>query len=127
VNALRSQLTERRYAVNTGFAICAVMIIPLLILAVIFAALKGKAAIILNGFNDFSKEERAKYDTARISKDYRNNFLIWAGVFAVGAVLSYFISGYFVILTVVVWLVLVLKDSSLDPEKAFAKYKIEAD
>ena len=35
-------------------------------MAVLFAVLKGKAAILISGFNTMSKEERVQYDRKRM-------------------------------------------------------------
>ena len=62
-------------------------------------------------------------DTERMWRDQRNNFFIWAAVFAAGAALSLLVSQGFAIAAFVVWLVLFLRDVHFDAEKAFAKYK----
>ena len=68
-------------------------------------------------------EKRALYDTERMGRDQRNNFFIWAAVFAAGAALSLLVSQGLAIAAFVVWLVLFLRDVHFDAEKAFAKYK----
>jgi hypothetical protein len=50
-----------------------------LLFALLFTILKEKGAMLVSGFNTMPKEKRALYDTAKISKDQRNAFLIWAG------------------------------------------------
>jgi hypothetical protein len=87
--------------------------------------LKEKGALLISGLNSLSKEERAKYDLAKCSKDQRNAFLLWALILGVGTVFSYCLTQYLAILFVAIWLVLFFKDVHLDVEKAFGKYKIK--
>lgn len=94
-----------------------------LALAFIFTCLKGKAAMLISGFNTLPKEKRKQYDTEKMSRDQRNLFLIWAAVWGAGSVLAYYISRYMAILAFVIWLLVFLRDVHLDEEKAFGKYK----
>ena len=52
---------------NIGFWSCRILVIPFLIIGVLFAIFKEKAAKFVSGFNSFSKEEQALYDKAHIS------------------------------------------------------------
>ena len=52
---------------NTGFWICGVLVVPLVILGIIFAMLKEKATKFVSGFNAFSKEEQALYAKSRLA------------------------------------------------------------
>ena len=54
---------------NIGFWSCIILVIPFLIIGVLFAIFKEKAAKFVSGFNSFSKEEQALYDKAHISRD----------------------------------------------------------
>ena len=47
-----------------------------MIIGVLFAIFKEKAAKFVSGFNSFSKEEQALYDKAHISRDIRNQCFI---------------------------------------------------
>ena len=62
---------------NIGFWSCIILIIPFVIIGVLFAIFKEKAAKFVSGFNSFSKEEQAMYDKAQISRDIRNQCFIW--------------------------------------------------
>ncbi len=104
--------------------ICLVMGVSFGILALVFALIGRKGAILISGFNSLTKEERAQYDEIRMSKDMRNSLLIWGSLMIISGVLSYFISFYFAIIGSVLWLVLLLKDVKLTPEKAFEKYRL---
>lgn len=60
-----------------------------------------------------------------MAKDMRNSCFIWAGVLFIGAMLSYFITPYFAIITYIIWAILFFKDVHFDIEKAFEKYLIK--
>lgn len=59
---------------NVGMIACLTLGIFFLIFSICFAILKEKGAILVSGFNSFSKAEREKYDQKRISLDMRNSF-----------------------------------------------------
>lgn len=108
---------------NTGMIICGIFCLFFLALALIFALLKEKAAMLVSGFNTLSKEIREQYDMYQISQDYRNLFLIYAMIFGIGFVLSYMIFEDMAILVFIIWLIVFFKDVHLDASKAFEKYK----
>ena len=109
---------------NVGTVLCLILGGSFLLLGILFAVLKEKGAILLSGFNSYSKEEREKFNQAAICKDTSNNFFIWFAVFLIGAILSHFIFSYSAIVAFIVWLVLFIKDCHLDVEKAFGKYRL---
>lgn len=108
---------------NIGYIACGVGCLLFLFLAFLFTLLGEKGAIFISGFNTIPKVKRELYDKARISKDQRNAFLIWALILGIGAVLSYLISQYVAIIAFVLWLFVFFKDVHLDEEKAFGKYR----
>lgn len=108
---------------NIGAVMCSLLGGLFLLMGALFAALKEKAAMLISGFNTLPPEKRALYDTARMSRDQRNSFLLWAAVLAAGAALSRFVSQGFAIAAFAVWLVLFFRDVHFDAEKAFAKYR----
>lgn len=108
---------------NIGFFACGIPCLLFLLLALVFTILRGKAAILISGFNTLPKERRERYDREKMSMDQRNTFLVWAVILGIGAVLSYFISQYMAIIAFIVWLVVFFKDVHVDEEKAFGKYK----
>lgn len=107
---------------NTGFWSCIILAILFVIIGVLFAVLKEKAAKFVSGFNSLSKEEQALYDKAYISRDIRNQCFTWAGIMLIGAVLSYFLSPYMAVLAFIIWLILFFKEVHFDTYKAFEKY-----
>jgi hypothetical protein len=109
---------------NIGFIVCLVMGGLFSLFAIIFALLKEKGAMLISGFNTLPKEERENYNKIKMSKDMRHSFLIWSAVFAIGAILSYVISSYIAIASLIVWLILFFKDVHIDTEKAFGKYRL---
>jgi hypothetical protein len=96
-----------------------------LLFALLFTLLKEKGAMLISGFNTLPQKERALYDAAKLSRDQRNAFLLWALIFGVGAVLAYFLTQYLAIAAFAVWLVVFFRDVHLDAGKAFAKYKLK--
>ena len=108
---------------NIGAVMCSLLGGLFLLMGALFAALKEKAAMLISGFNTLPREKRALYDTARMSRDQRNSFLLWAAVLAAGAAGSRFGSQGFAIAAFAVWLALFFRDVHFDTEKAFAKYR----
>jgi len=107
-------------------AMCGGMSVIFWGMALLFAVLKGKAAIFIAGFNTMPKEQRKQYDQERMSKDQRNAFILWAVILGSGSILSYLTSQqYLAKAAVVIWLVVFFRDVHLDEEKAFGKYKIK--
>lgn len=103
------------------------------VFTLIFAALYGfdknpdKTASTIAGFNNFSgvsEEERRKYDTAKMVKDMRNLMLILSAVCFVGIFLT-LLSQWLTIPVFIVWLAIVIKNTHMDSQKAFEKYRIE--
>lgn len=109
---------------NTGVFMCVVFGTLFAFLAALFALLKEKATMLISGFNTLPKEERDKYDKGRLSKDRRKAFLIWAVIFAIGAIASFLVTSYAAIIAFVAWIILFFRDVHLDPEKAFGKFKL---
>ncbi len=83
--------------IHVGTLACVILGSIFLIVAIIFALMKGKAAILISGFNTLSKQERELYDRTWMSRDMRNSFLIWALIFSIGAILSSLLSPYMAI------------------------------
>lgn len=102
---------------------CLSLAVPLGIMAVIFALLKEEGAMLISGFNTLPKEEREKYDKMKMSIDMRNSFFLWLGLLLLGAILSYFFSNYYAMISIIIWIILVFKDVRFDPDKAFGKYR----
>ena len=107
---------------NIGFWSCMILVIPFVIMGVLFAIFKEKAAKFVSRFNSFSKEEQALYDKARISRDIRNQCFIWSAIMLAGALLSYFLTPYMAIPTYTIWLVLFFREVHFDNHKAFENY-----
>ena len=110
---------------NVGIITCSCLSVCFLIIAMIFQFFKEKATILISGFNYKSKEERNSYDKLRISKNYRNMFIIWTLILGIGAILSYLISSYIAIPALIIWLVVFAKDVHFDIDKEFDKYRIK--
>lgn len=107
-------------------AMCGGMSIIFWGMALLFALLKGKAAILISGFNTMPKEQRKQYDRERMSKDQRNAFILWAVILGSGSLLSEMTSSENAAIAAgIIWLVIFFRDVHLDEEKAFGKYKIK--
>lgn len=101
---------------------CLVFAVFFGIMAVIFALMKEKGAMLISGFNTLPEEEREKYDKMKMSTDMRNSFFLWFVITLSGAVLSHLFGKYFAIISIGIWAILFFKDVHIDPDKAFAKY-----
>ncbi|NCB33368.1 MAG: DUF3784 domain-containing protein [Erysipelotrichia bacterium] len=112
---------------NAGTTACIAMGSSFMILAIVFAAMKEKAAILISGFNMMSKQEREQYDQAEMSRDMKNSLLIWTLIYAAGAVFSSLISSKIAVLAFVIWLILFFRDVHLDNKKAFDRYRKQKD
>lgn len=110
---------------NIGFWICGVLVIPFLVIGILFAFLKDRAAKFVSGFNSLPEKEQILYDKAHISRDIRDQCFIWSATMAIGAVLSYFVTQYMAIPAFIVWLFLFFKDVHFDTHKAFEKYLLK--
>lgn len=108
---------------STGAIACLTLSIFFLVLSLCFAFLKEKGAILVSGFNSFSKAEREKYDKKKLSMDMRNSFFLWSMLLFVGAIFSYILSKYCAIIALILWLILFFRDFHISSEKAFKKYK----
>ena len=95
----------------------------LFLLALLFAALGEKGAMLVSGFNTMPKDKREQYDKARISKDQRNLFFFWSGLWAAGTLMVCLISEAMIYVIVVIQVVLFFREVHLDEEKAFGKYR----
>ncbi len=107
---------------NIGFWTCIAFCGIFLLWALIFFFLKEKAAMFISGFLSLTPQQRQHYDQAAMSRDQRNAFFLWAGIFGAGALLCYVVSSWCIIGAVIVWLMVFFRDVHMDPYKAFQKY-----
>lgn len=108
-----------------GFVLCIVLVPCFAVLSVIFGIFKEESAKLISGFNTLPKKEQDLYDKAFMARDMRNSFALWSVIMLIGAVCSYFISGYSAIIAYIIWGILFFKDVHLDAHKAFNKYLIK--
>lgn len=108
-----------------GFGMCMSLAVCFALFAMIFAIGKEKTTMLIAGFNGFPKYEQERYDKARMAKDMRNEFALWAVIMLVGALGSHAISGYVAVVAYGVWIVLLVKTVRLDAHKAFEKYLLK--
>lgn len=106
-----------------GFWMCIVLVFGFAVIGLVFGIFKEKAAGLVSGFNSLPREEQDLYDRAYIARDMRNSCFLWAVVMLIGAVGSFFLSGYFAAAAYIVWIILFFKEVHLDARKAFEKYR----
>lgn len=110
---------------NLGFWMCGVLVFPFLLIGILFAIFKEKAAKFVSGFNSLSKDEQEMYDKAHISRDIRNQCFVWSAIMFIGSVLSLIITAYMAIPAYIIWLILFFKEVHFDNHKAFEKYLLQ--
>lgn len=91
----------------------------------IFLFLKEKGAKYISGFNGMSEDERKQYDQKQMSIDQRNACFLWSLIYLAGAIASYLLHPYMVVIAFLVWLFSFCRDVHLDDEHAFSKYRIK--
>jgi len=106
-----------------GAIICFILAVFFFVMAILFALLKEKGALLISGFKTMPKSEREKYDKTKMSKEMRNALFLWFLILLSGTVLAYLIGEYCAYIALAVWLIVFFKGMHLDPEKAFKKYK----
>lgn len=101
-------------------------------LGVLFCLLGGgfflagpKAALFASGFGTLPPSERARYDTAALSRDYARRFLGWGVLLLAGAGASALWSGWAALPALAVWQVLFWRQVHWDPERAFERYDLK--
>lgn len=107
-----------------GFIACLSVAMIMLIIAIVFVLFKEKATILISGFNSLSKQEREYYDKNKLSTDTRNLYTFLGSILLIGAILSYYFSYYFAIISFILWLIIFFKNVKFDSKKAFEKYKL---
>ena len=105
--------------------LCLVLVPIFVVLGIAFGIKKDKAAKYISGFNSLTYEEQEKYDKKAMAIDMRNSLFLWALVMLIGAILSEFVSKWFILITYAVWIALFLKDFRSDGKKPFEKYLLE--
>ena len=106
------------------FYACLSLSIIFVIIAGLLTILGARGAMLIGGFNTLLEAQRNLYDKSKLVKAMRNSLLLWALILAGGAVLSYFVSQYFGIISFIIWLIVFFRDFHWDAKKAFEKYKI---
>lgn len=107
---------------NVGFWMCIVLVPGFLLTGIVFALLKERGAKFVSGFNTLSEKEQELYDKSWIVRDIRNSSFIWSAIMLVGAILSYFLTGYIAAAAYIIWGIWFFKDVHWDAYKAFKKY-----
>lgn len=108
---------------NIGVAACGIALLLFVVAGALFAILKGRAAMLISGFNTLPAKEREQHDAAAMARDMRSSCFLWAAIMAVGCLASYLLSPYLAIAAYAVWLVLFFKDVRSNPSDAFERYR----
>lgn len=77
---------------NIGFLTCILLSVFFSIIALIFTIMRGKASILISGFNTLPKNEQKLYDKDFLVRDMRNLMFLLGFIMLIGALLSYFIT-----------------------------------
>ena len=94
-------------------------------LAVLFARRKEKGADLAAGFNTLTESQKARYDRAAISREYRDLMRLLGEIWLLGAVLAHWLGPWAFAAAMAVMLVLCRRHIHIDWEKAFEKYRID--
>lgn len=79
---------------NAGVVACALVMAVCLVFGIAFFLLKGKAALLVSGFNSLPKNEQKRYDRKALARDMGNTCLLGTLIMAVGCALSHFLLPY---------------------------------
>lgn len=84
--------------------ICMMMTALLIAHAVVFTVLGEKCVWLIKSYRDLPKEKRDLYDPGLVVNGSRNVLVLWALWFVLGAVLSYVLTPFLVVVFLGVWL-----------------------
>ena len=77
---------------NIGVAACGLTMLLFIVIGIIFVLLRGKAAMLISGFNTLSVKERAQHDVNAMARDMRNSCFLRAAIMALGCLASYLLT-----------------------------------
>ena len=102
--------------------ICMMMTALLIAHAVVFTVLGEKCVWLIKSYRDLPKEKRDLYDPGLVVNGARNGLVLWALWFVLGAVLSYVLTPFLVVVFLGVWLAAFFSGRNYK-EKKYEKYK----
>ena len=102
--------------------ICMMMTALLIAHAVVFTVLGEKCVWLIKSYRDLPKEKQNLYDPGLVVNGARNGLVLWALWFVLGAVLSYVLTPFLVVVFLGVWLAAFFSGRSCK-EKKYVKYK----
>ena len=109
---------------HIGTAVCLILGVFTLIVALFFLIGQEKSARFISGFSTMPKEEQAKYDKKKMSKDMYILFQQLTLIALCGGICSLW-EQKIVFLFGILWLIRFFREVHLDNEKAFGKYRKE--
>ena len=83
--------------------ICMMMTALLIAHAVVFTVLGEKCVWLIKSYRDLPKEKQNLYDPGLVVNGARNGLVLWALWFVLGAVLSYVLTPFLVVVFLGVW------------------------
>lgn len=89
----------------------------------IFSYYGDKACRLVLGYNLKTEEERLGYDELKLSRHYRNMFLLWSALFLMEALASFCFGEVCFGIACLLWLISFCKNIHIDEEKDFNKFK----
>ena len=102
--------------------ICMMMTALLIAHAVVFTVLGEKCVWLIKSYWDLPKEKQNLYDPGLVVNGARNGLVLWALWFVLGAVLSYVLTPFLVVVFLGVWLAAFFSGRSFK-EKKYEKNK----
>lgn len=102
--------------------ICMMMTALLIAHAVVFTVLGEKCVWLIKSYRDLPKEKQNLYDPGLVVNGARNGLVLWALWFVLGAVLSYVLTPFLVVVFLGVWLAAFFSGRRFK-EKKYEKYK----
>lgn len=102
--------------------ICMMMTALLIAHAVVFTVLGEKCVWLIKSYRDLPKEKQNLYDPGLVVNGARNGLVLWALWFVLGAVLSYVLTPFLVVVFLGVWLAAFFSGRSFK-EKKYEKHK----
>ena len=104
---------------------CIIMASLFFPLAALFAWRKEKGADLMAGFNSLTESQKARYDRAAISREYRDLMRLLGEIWLLGAVLAHWLGPWAFGAAMAATLLFCGRHIHIDWEKAFEKYRID--
>lgn len=101
-----------------------IMMILFASLTLIFLIFKGKATVLISGFNHFSKEQRKTYDTHKLALDMAKIMGLLSFIFLVTTFFVQYLTSWFFLIAIFITLIVLFKMISFFYKDNYQKYKL---